>query len=302
MRYSRWLWTIGLLGTLGVAGCCQTRNGESRRCLLPGFLRSRGDVATLPSSGPSGSSGPVVYESVKPALPSEKESKSDKTEKSPPRMPPVTDLPAAPTPSQRLAPPPPRVPVEASPRLNLPTLPRPLELPTLPPLAAPPEASLITPPGEGTLVIPTEAVVEPKQAATEIIQIGAVEDASPVAAVKACAGEAALLALVKAKSGRPQPVARAALPHAKSAESLAGPGAGARILTGKVQQWRGSWILRYASVDAVDEHGGSVTLFGPAELDRLREGQQVSVQGVLLPAELRHESPRFRVDRVVSKE
>ena len=80
------------------------------------------------------------------------------------------------------------------------------------------------------------------------------------------------------------------------------PVAPTRVLSGKVQQWRGSWILRYASIDAVDEHGGSVTLFGPADLDRLREGQQVSVQGALIPAELRHASPRFRVDRIVNKQ
>ncbi len=295
MLYHRWLWIIGLLGPLGVAGCCPSRSGEgSRLCILPGFFKARAADATIATSS---ASAPIVYEGAKPALPSFKE---DSPGKPAPKMPPVTELPAAPSLPQRLVPPP-RVPAEASPMLNLPPLPRPTELPTLPPLAAPPEARLQGTPGDETLIIPTDHVADTKRVLPEIIQIGAADLAPALSAAKSCEGEPALLALVKAKAGKSHPVARFAIPE-KRTEEAAEPAKGTKTLSGRVQQWRGSWVLRYASVDAVDEHGGSVVLFGGPELGELREGQSLSVQGVLIPAELRHESAHFRVVRFVDKQ
>lgn len=73
-------------------------------------------------------------------------------------------------------------------------------------------------------------------------------------------------------------------------------------LTGQVQQWRHTWRLRYAPVDADDPHGGSVELVGGAELSRLRDGQFVQVRGNLLPAEGRQTQVRYRVQTVVGFE
>jgi hypothetical protein len=307
MHHFRYLWIIGLLGSLGVAGCCQSRTGEgSRLCLVPGFFKTRNTTATIPIES---SSSPIVSENPKTGG---VVSKEGRPEKAVPKMPPVTDLPVAPTLPQRLSPPP-RVPTETSPRLNPPSLPRPTELPTLPPLSAPPEAKLKPAPETLPLIIPTEEIAE-KPAATpvidpkslilpEIVQVGRVEETPALSAVKTCEGETSLQTLVKSKAGKSHPVASAALPQPPTTEPTTTlPSADTKTLSGKVQQWRGSWVLRYASIDAVDEHGGRVTLFGGPELDRLREGQQVRVQGVLLPAEVRHESPRFRVTRIVDKE
>ena len=149
--------------------------------------------------------------------------------------------------------------------------------------------------------IPTDHVIDSQRALPVIIQIGATDLSPVVSAVKSCEGERTLLDLVKAKAGKSQPVARAAIPEKRTEEAVE-PSKVTKTLSGRVQQWRGSWVLRYASVDAVDEHGGSVVLFGGPELDKLREGQSLSVQGVLIPAELRHESARFRVVRVVDKQ
>lgn len=70
------------------------------------------------------------------------------------------------------------------------------------------------------------------------------------------------------------------------------------VLTGRVQQWRHTWQLRYASVEVIDRHGGSVELVGGAELSRLREGQLVQVRGRLLTAEGRHTQARYQVQTI----
>jgi hypothetical protein len=51
---------------------------------------------------------------------------------------------------------------------------------------------------------------------------------------------------------------------------------------GNVQQWRNTWLLRYAAVDADAPFGGSVTLIGNADLNRLQDGQRVRVHGILV--------------------
>ncbi len=73
---------------------------------------------------------------------------------------------------------------------------------------------------------------------------------------------------------------------------------GYRVLMGQVQQWRRTWRLRYAALESEDPHGGSVTLLGGAELDRLREGQHVRVRGLLLPADDAQNSARYQVDAI----
>ena len=70
-----------------------------------------------------------------------------------------------------------------------------------------------------------------------------------------------------------------------------------RTLTGEVQQFRRGWRLRYAGIDVMDAHGGSVALVGPG-LERLREGSRVRVTGNLIPAEDRLGTARFQVQSV----
>ena len=65
-------------------------------------------------------------------------------------------------------------------------------------------------------------------------------------------------------------------------------------LIGRVETWRKTVRLRYAAADVEDDHGGCVTLVGD-RLEKLQEGQQVRVQGWMLPAEERATGPRFQV-------
>jgi hypothetical protein len=67
-----------------------------------------------------------------------------------------------------------------------------------------------------------------------------------------------------------------------------------KCVTGQVQQFRKTWRLRYAPCDQDDPHGGSVLLEG-AGLDRLRDGQRIRVQGVLIPPMDRTSPARYRV-------
>lgn len=65
-------------------------------------------------------------------------------------------------------------------------------------------------------------------------------------------------------------------------------------ITGKVQPWRKTWRLRFAPIDQDASYGGSVVLEG-AGLDRLRDGQTVRVQGVLIVPTDRTSPARYRV-------
>jgi hypothetical protein len=70
---------------------------------------------------------------------------------------------------------------------------------------------------------------------------------------------------------------------------------GYKSLTGHVQQWRHTWRLRYAAVEADDPHGGSVVLVGGSELERLRDGQRVRVRGAIVPSDDRQGTTRYQV-------
>jgi hypothetical protein len=65
-------------------------------------------------------------------------------------------------------------------------------------------------------------------------------------------------------------------------------------ITGNVQPWRKTWRLRFAPVDQEAVYGGSVVLEGIG-LDRLRDGQTVRVQGVLIAPTERASPARYRV-------
>lgn len=68
-------------------------------------------------------------------------------------------------------------------------------------------------------------------------------------------------------------------------------------LSGQVQKWRSGWRIRYATVDAVDPHGGCVTLVG-TDFDKLRDGDFVRVRGRLLSPQSRGGSVIYHVDAI----
>ncbi len=68
-----------------------------------------------------------------------------------------------------------------------------------------------------------------------------------------------------------------------------------RTLVGRVQQFRKQWHLRYAPVEQVDPHGGSVLLEGDGDFSILRDGMTVRVRGILIPAANRSSETRYRV-------
>jgi len=69
-------------------------------------------------------------------------------------------------------------------------------------------------------------------------------------------------------------------------------------ISGEVQKWRHEWRLRYAAVDEVDPHGGSVTLAGEQHLDKLKEGEHYKLRGRLVPSDSKNAGPVFYIDRV----
>lgn len=74
-------------------------------------------------------------------------------------------------------------------------------------------------------------------------------------------------------------------------------------LVGKVMYLhsRGTWRLRYCSVDEEDRYGGSVTLVGTNQLlSSLHDSQIIRVHGHLIDPESREPTPEYRVDEIVS--
>ena len=65
-------------------------------------------------------------------------------------------------------------------------------------------------------------------------------------------------------------------------------------LVGQVSQFRHTWRLRYTAVESEDKLGGSVILVGN-DLDQLKEGQMVRVQGAVLPGDDRATGTRYQV-------
>jgi hypothetical protein len=84
-----------------------------------------------------------------------------------------------------------------------------------------------------------------------------------------------------------QPAASLAAPVPASSDA-------GRSLIGRVQQWRNTWQLRYAALDADAPYGGSVTLVG-ANLSQLRDGQRIRVHGSLLPPASSSQPALFQV-------
>ena len=72
-------------------------------------------------------------------------------------------------------------------------------------------------------------------------------------------------------------------------------------VSGELQHWQAtkSWRLRYSSVDEADPYGGSVTLVGgERQLELLKDGQSVRVQGALLHQDAAGSAPPYQVESI----
>jgi hypothetical protein len=180
-------------------------------------------------------------------------------------------VPARPVSKTEIAPPP--APLRAAPRSEAPA-PRP-QVPaprqqtpasSIPAAPTPPTTLPDLPPAGKQTQLDTNAEGE-----TVIITTQSTEPARPL-----------IVAAEKPKPAEPAP------------QEITTPRAGVCTLSGEVQEFRRTWRLRYAAIDAEDAHGGSVILTGEG-LSRLRDGQSVRVVGALAPAEDRSSPPRFQV-------
>jgi hypothetical protein len=70
-----------------------------------------------------------------------------------------------------------------------------------------------------------------------------------------------------------------------------------QVVVGRVYQFRRAWTLCYTAVEFDDKYGGSFRLVGD-NLDNLKDGQMVRVEGSVLPSHDRTTSPFYEVDRV----
>ena len=70
-----------------------------------------------------------------------------------------------------------------------------------------------------------------------------------------------------------------------------------QTIVGAVYQFRRTWRLRYAAAESEDRFGGSVTLVGD-NLDNLKDGQMVRVEGIVAQSEDRSAGARYHVQRL----
>ena len=70
-----------------------------------------------------------------------------------------------------------------------------------------------------------------------------------------------------------------------------------QVVVGQVYQFRRAWTLRYTAVESDDKYGGSFRLVGD-NLDNLKNGQMVRVEGAILPSDGRAIGAIYKVSRV----
>ena len=70
-----------------------------------------------------------------------------------------------------------------------------------------------------------------------------------------------------------------------------------QVVVGQLSQFRRAWKLRYAAIESDDKYGGSLSLTGE-NLDHLKDGQMVRVEGMVLPSEDRASGARYQVHRI----
>jgi hypothetical protein len=68
-------------------------------------------------------------------------------------------------------------------------------------------------------------------------------------------------------------------------------------VVGHVFQFRRAWKIRFATLETDDKYGGSFTLVGD-NLDHLKDGQMVRVEGVVIPSDDRTGTARYQVNRI----
>jgi hypothetical protein len=69
-------------------------------------------------------------------------------------------------------------------------------------------------------------------------------------------------------------------------------------ISGEATKFRNEWRLRYASVDEIDAHGGSLVLTGDSELDKLKDGEHYKVVGHVEPHATHAGGEAFYVEAV----
>jgi hypothetical protein len=189
-----------------------------------------------------------------------------------PGAPTTTPIPSA-TPSKNVAKVPPVAPVAATPGQT--SAPLPENLP-------PPDK--VSPPSEpasnaAPTTLPDLSVLATSQ--------------SPVASIYGPGVE-----VVPSQGGETSPSAAREPVDAKKNEPISmGQANNYQILVGQVYQFRRMWKLRFTAVESDDKYGGSFTLVGD-NLDHLKDGQIVRVEGSVLPSHDRTSGAQYQVNRL----
>ena len=211
-----------------------------------------------------------------------------------------TTSPAAPPPASEAAPPAPMIdepraptPPPAPPEESDPPRPKTLPDASQRPNQSDPHAYLVAPPPAAPVIIDGRQDQPPPQSPLTLTAPSAPAAAAPAGKVMQTSTSSA--DPTDALTAAMELAARSPADPPVTPQGAYGHTDGYRSLTGQVQQWRNTWRLRYAAVEADDPHGGSVVLTGSAELEKLRDGQRVRVRGTLLPADDRQGSARYQV-------
>jgi hypothetical protein len=69
-------------------------------------------------------------------------------------------------------------------------------------------------------------------------------------------------------------------------------------ISGEATTYRSEWRLRYASVDEIDAHGGSLVLTGEEQLDKLKDSEHYKLVGHVEPHSARSGGEAFYVEAV----
>jgi hypothetical protein len=96
--------------------------------------------------------------------------------------------------------------------------------------------------------------------------------------------------------GEPQPRRREATDI--TARGSFGHAGDYKWISGQAISYRGEWRLRYASVDEMDDFGGSLVLLGSSLQSDLRDGEQFKLTGFMVEHDARAGGPAFHVESV----
>lgn len=154
------------------------------------------------------------------------------------------------------------------------------------------EASLTPPPGTDLVPPPLTNVAKTAPNAPTVVEV-----VSPPS-LPETSGYGPGVEVVSAPSINATPVSITESPAKENVMSVTfGQANDYKVIVGQVYQFRRAWKLRYAAVESEDKYGGSVTLVGE-NLDNLRDGQMVRVEGMVLASDDRAGGARYQVNRV----